>query len=103
MIKLWKYQWNLHFWRYACNNRLSISLKWLDNQLIYTLTVNLPDEKIENDEIFLNSNIFNLPNKEIEKVLKDERIILEKRWYCVSWLCNYFKYKINLDIINSLK
>lgn len=98
MLQIWKYSWKIQFLKYS-NNRTAIAFKWENNSPVWTLTINLPDLELKNDEVFLNSNIQSLPVNEIKSNLKKEWIILEELGEVKSGFCFYPKVRINLDLV----
>ena len=93
-IKIWRYTWQVNKYQYG-NWRVALVFEdSRTDETIETLTVNLVDEDVNNNEAFINvnSSLWN----DIITVLKSEWIITDLIWYSQSGFVSYPKYKVTL-------
>ena len=93
-IKIWRYTWQVNKYQYR-NWRVALVFEdSRTDETIETLTVNLVDEDVNNNEAFINvnSSLWN----DIITVLKSEWIITDLIWYSQSGFVSYPKYKVTL-------
>ena len=100
-FKLWTYEWPVTILTYT-NDRTAFSWHTDNWEPIRTITVNIPDCDIEEDEVIIDTNNMSYIWEVITQ-LKEQWFIWDFVKDASSWFVSYPVYKVSqevLDIIN---
>lgn len=100
-FKLWTYEWTVNILKYN-NWRIAFSWDTDDWEPISTITVNIVDEVIEDDEVIIDINNMSYIGDVITELTEQWFIttFLKNVW---SWFVSYPVYKVSKKILDNIR